>query len=154
VFAVQGRDDIVIGILRNDDVALLEAEIGLLNRLKAAGVPTVKVLGITTHDGRPAIVMERMVLGSKNVVNSKKGKVEIVGESELLNARSIKDLNLIKKRMQKAQIRVHDLQFLIGADGRVVVADPVDVLMDENPSATNLQTIDQLILAAQRNLPK
>lgn len=46
-----------------------------------------------------------------------------VGFSPFLNARSTSDLRAIRQMIVKDSIEIYDLQFLIGRDGRSVVAD-------------------------------
>lgn len=105
-------------------------------------------------DGKPGILMNRYAQGSKDVVRLDKGKIKTVGESELLNERSIADLEKIRDTMIKNKIKIDDLQFLVGTDGRVVVADPLKVYHGVTPSKNNLDMISQLIRAARRTLGK
>jgi hypothetical protein len=50
--------------------------------------------------------------------------------------------------MQDKKIRIHDLQFLISHDGRIVVTYPIDIIISMVPSPNNLKTINKLIEAA------
>jgi hypothetical protein len=52
--------------------------------------------------------------------------------------------------MIEKKVKIDDLQFLIGKDGRVVIADPLSVNVGVKPSPTNLRTIDKLIEAASK----
>jgi filamentous hemagglutinin len=52
----------------------------------------------------------------------------------------------------KKQIKVDDLQFLIGKDGSIVINDPLDVFLNQSPSKVNLDTIDYLIEVAKKNI--
>ena len=52
--------------------------------------------------------------------------------------------------MFEKKVKVNDLQFLIGKDGKIVVADPLDVVVGEKPSASNIRMIDLLIKAAKK----
>jgi len=70
-----------------------------------------------------------------------------------LNQQSISDLQSIRNTMVAKKIQINDLQFLIGNDGRVVVADPLRVNFNTPPSKSNLRMIDLLLKAAQDNGP-
>jgi len=54
--------------------------------------------------------------------------------------------------MNNTPVKVDDLQFLIGEDGSVVIADPLDVKPGEVPSTNNKQMIKKLIEVARRNV--
>jgi hypothetical protein len=153
VYAIEGDNEHVIAILRpGKPAAGLDEEIALIKKLEGEGVPTVEILGKTTHNGQPAVVMERLEQGSKDVVKLDGGKIRRVGNSDLLNEQSVADLRRIKQTMTDAPLKVDDLQFLIGADGHVVVADPLKVVVGEAPSKNNKRMIDLLIEAAQENV--
>ena len=47
-------------------------------------------------------------------------------------------------------VKIDDLQFLIGSDGSIVIADPLKVQVGE-PSKNNLRMIELLIQVAQGN---
>ncbi|GKU76501.1 S-layer homology domain-containing protein [Paenibacillus sp. L3-i20] len=146
-----GKDK-AVGVLKpgiNSNV--IDNEIALLKKINEQGLPTVNPERMTV-DGEPAMLMDRFELGSKDVVRTIDGVVKIVGQSKLLNKKSIEDLKKIRKLMIDKKIRIHDLQFLIGKDGRVVIADPLDILLNTAPSKSNLDTIDLLIKAAENNL--
>jgi len=152
VFVAADRDDIAIGVLKpGKSASSLDEEIELLDRLKEQGLPTADVLGTTTVDGRPAIVLRRFAEGSKTVVKLDKGKIKIVGNSTLLNQKSVEDLQRIRAMLVEKNLKVDDLQFLIAKDGSVVIADPLEVHLDTEPSKNNLRMIDLLIQVAQRN---
>ena len=73
----------------------------------------------------------------------------IVVDSPLLNQQSVTDLQDIRDN----NIQINDLQFLIGNECRVVVADPLAVNFNTMPSKNNLRMIDLLMQAAQKNGP-
>jgi filamentous hemagglutinin len=123
----------------------------LLKKLDDVGLPTVNAKGPVDVEGRPALVFDKFAQGSKDVVKLARGKVRIVGESPLLNQRSVEDLTAIRKTLVEKQIKVNDLQFLIGKDGRVVLSDPLDVVIGAKPSKNNLKMIDLLIKSAKGN---
>ncbi|MCA4895767.1 MAG: hypothetical protein ING84_12260 [Cytophagales bacterium] len=51
--------------------------------------------------------------------------------------------------MESKKIWVNDLQFLIAKDGRVVIADPLDVVIGKGMSDNNKRMIKLLIEVAQ-----
>ncbi len=104
-------------------------------------------------DGIPGILMDKFAQGSKDIVKLVDGKVRIVGDSPLLNQRSVSDLQSIRSKLVDNNIQVNDLQFLIGREGRIVVADPLAVNFNTSPSKNNLRMIDLLIQVAQKNGP-
>jgi hypothetical protein len=92
--------------------------------------------------------------GSKTVVRTRDGKPKIVGESKLLNERSIADLERIRDALQGTPVWINDLQFLIGEDGAIVIADVLDFAIGKTPSRANLSTIARLIEAARSTIAK
>jgi hypothetical protein len=153
VYDVPGREDVAIAVLgKGKPASAIDKEIALLNELKEQGLPTVEVLGKTTHNGQPAVVMKKYAQGSKDIVRiDSNGKVKIVGQSELLNEKSISDLQRIRTLMQEKKIKIDDLQFLIQKDESVVIADPLKVFPNTKPSKKNIKMIDLLIESAQQN---
>lgn len=123
----------------------------MLNKLDELGLPTVNARSVTV-DGKGGLMFDKFAEGSKDIVRLEKGKVRIVGDSPLLNQQSIDDLTVIRNTMVNKKIKINDLQFLIGKDGHVVIADPLDVLVGEAPSKSNLRMIDLLIESAKNNL--
>ncbi len=153
VYAVEGQEGTVIGVLKQGKpAASIEEEIKLLEELQSQGLSTVEVLGKTTHNGQPAIVMREYAQGSKKVVKLEKGKIRTVGQSDILNKKSIEDLTKIRSIMESKPVKIDDLQFLIGKDGSMVIADPLKVIVGETPSKNNLRMIDLLIESARENL--
>jgi hypothetical protein len=60
VYEVPGREDVAIAVLEKGRPAdAIDKEIGFLNELKEQGLPTVEVIGTTTHNGQPAMVMRQ-----------------------------------------------------------------------------------------------
>jgi hypothetical protein len=153
-YEVPGRQDIAIAVLeKGKSPGSIDREIGFLNELREQGLPTVEVLGKTTHNGQPAMIMKRYAQGSKDVVKlDRNNKVRIVGESKFLNEKSISDLNKIRSILKSKKIKIDDLQFLINKDGSIVVADPLDVHVNVETSKNNMRMIDLLIDSAQKNL--
>lgn len=152
-----GVEPFVLGVLKEGKpLTKLVDELKYLDQLRGAGLPVVGARGpFPVHLGGgkrgQAILYERFKLGSKEVVRTKDGIVTLVGHSPYLNEISIQDLEKIRDILMSQNIRVKDLQFLIGKDGRVVIADPLEVFMKTPPTNTNLATIDLLIEEAKRN---
>ena len=140
--------DKAVGVLRDGKRAGdIEKELATLRKLDELGLPTVKARPVTV-DGKPAVMYDRLAQGSKDVVRLVDDKMKTVGSSPLLNQRSVADLRAIRQTMIDKQVRVDDLQFLIRRDGRVVIADPLNVAVGQGPSANNLKMIKLLIKAA------
>lgn len=133
--------------------ANLQEEAARLRQLRELGIPALEPLGIVDFEGRPGLVMPRYEMGSKEIVRQAKGsrRIDIVGSSKYLNARSIQDLEHIRALLIKLEVSVNDLQFLIGRDGQVVVNDPLEVICKKT-SGQNLKMINKLIEAARRNV--
>lgn len=129
------------------NAALLHGELALLEQLDALGLPTVNARP-TRVGGQVALLMTRYAHGSKDVVRLSGGRVRVVGSSRFLNKRSVADLTSIRQTMLEKNIRINDLQFLIGLDGRVVISDPLSPIFRQAPSRNNLRMIDLLIRAA------
>ncbi|WP_460107265.1 two-partner secretion domain-containing protein [Pseudomonas sp. H1_F01] len=146
-------DNQAVGVLRNGtDSQSISDEIEMLGKLRDVGVPTVNPQAVVV-DGIPGILMDKFAQGSKDIVKLVDGKVRIVGDSPLLNQRSVSDLQSIRSKLVDNNIQVNDLQFLIGREGRIVVADPLAVNFNTSPSKNNLRMIDLLIQVAQKNGP-
>ncbi len=145
----------VIGKLKSGKpLSAIQDEAAKLQQLKDLGFPVVNAR-ITTHDGAPAMIMDRYAQGSKDIIarNSRTGNIEVVANANtsLLNGNSVRDLQAIRTRMVDKKISVNDLQFLISKDGHVVIADPIDVYTRTKPSKPSLRTIDLLIIEARKN---
>ncbi|SEO95786.1 DUF637 domain-containing protein [Pseudomonas sp. ok266] len=146
-------DNQAVGVLRNGtNSQAISDEIYMLGKLHDSGIPTVNPQAVSV-DGVPGMLMDQFAQGSKDVVRLMDGKVQIVGDSPLLNQQSISDLKGIRDKLVNNNIQINDLQFLIRNDGRVVVADPLAVNFNAAPSKNNLRMIDLLIQAAQKNGP-
>jgi RHS repeat-associated protein len=126
----------------------IKKELDILGKLDCMGFPVPRVVGVTEVNGMPAYVMQKYAQGSKEIVKTIDGIPTIVGSSPYLNQKSVQDLKTIKQMMQDKNIRINDLQFLIGQDGRIVIADPIDVIIGMPPSSNNLRTINKLIRVA------
>jgi len=138
-------DDQAVGLLQpgEPDTNLIN-ELSLLQQLASRGLPVVQAEGPVSLVDRLGLLYERMAQGSKDVVAIKGDKARVVGDSPFLNERSRADLQKIRQMMIDENVKVDDLQFLIGEDGRIVISDPLKVL-DQAPSNKNRQMIDLLI---------
>ncbi|GAB3447269.1 hypothetical protein [Insolitispirillum peregrinum] len=173
--------DFVVGVQKSEaevgpkkwDPNKLSKEVGMLKEIKAFDLPVVeargpfvikKKVGVdekgnAIFEDRKYVIYEKFEFGSKDIVKkNRSGHMDYVERksgdidySQFLNERSVRDLERIKDIMESKKIRIHDLQFLIGKDGRVVIADPVKVITELKPSPTNIATLDLLIAKAPQN---
>jgi filamentous hemagglutinin len=133
----------------------IEAEFDLLQRIRDHGFPTIKAQAVQV-DGQPGILMEQFALNSKAIVDLRRLRPQIVGDSPFLNARTVADLKRVRE-LNDGGFVILDLQFLIGKDGRLVVADPKRILSRGNPfwypvKAYNNGVIDRLIEQASHHI--
>ena len=153
VYAV-GNDKVVAIMQKGKPLSAIERELEMLQELQKLGLPTINARAILV-DGNPAIIMDRCIQESKSIValNKRKKKIMLVegADTSLLNKNSVSDLELIKKKMIDKKIKIDDLQFLIKEDGHIVISDPLQVIVGENPSKNNLRMIDILIEEAKKN---
>jgi hypothetical protein len=153
VYELSNDPNLVVAVPKSlsyvDDI---KKELDMLGKLDCMGFPVPRVVGTTEVNGMPAYVMQKYAQGSKEIVRTKNGipQIQIKGKSDYLNQKSIQDLKTIKQMMIDKNISIDDLQFLISNDGRIVIADPIDVIIGKAPSKNNLKTIDLLIEVASR----
>lgn len=158
VFLLADFPNQVIGIskLAEDALIRITEEAVMLGMLANRKIPVVAIDGITTHSNKPALIMNRYAEGSKATVTNDKSnfnKPMRVGDSKHLNAKSITDLNKIMKQCQREKVRIDDIQFLIGSDGSVVIADPLSLEAGNRPPSSNMiQMIMRLMEAAAENV--
>ena len=151
VYEISENTDKAIAILKpGKNVKVINDEIDALKTLSDNGFPTVSIIEKTTHNGSPAIVMQKYELGSEKIVDVFGSEVKVVGESNLLSTKSIESLTSIRKMMLDKQVSIDDLQFLIKKDGSFVIADPVGVKIGTPPSEVNLKLLDELIAQANK----
>ena len=149
VFDIVDHSEKVVAVLKTGKpISAIEDELRLLKKLADNNLPVVKVIEKGKYQGQAALIMEKYAQGSKDVVKRTGKKMEIVGESRYLNQRSILDLNKIKRILSNNKISIDDLQFLIGKDGSVVIADPLKVFLGQKPSKWNIKMINKLIEVA------
>ena len=145
-----------VGVVKDKALARnphrITEELAVLKQIRDVGIPVVDAQPVTVV-GRPGMLMDRYEVGTKSIVRTIDKKVVQVGESPYLNERSASDLREIRRLMVENKVRIHDLQFLIGKDGRVVVSDPAKVIFGSGPSPINRDTIDLLIELASKKGP-
>jgi hypothetical protein len=127
VYAVEGHPELAIGILARNPGAwgnrpnLLNEEKAMLDRIAAAGVPTATILEISTYNGQKAYLQKRFATANRAPdYNTKRW--------EVLNETSIEDCHKIEAALVRSHLVVNDAQFLIGADGHVVLNDPLNIV--------------------------
>ncbi len=131
---------------------LLESELEVLKRVEELGLPVPKNFGKTTYPGlfgldTTAVIQERMVASSKDFI--KWDLSDQLDRLSPLNERTIKDLEAIKRFATNNQIRIQDMQFLVGWNGHVVINDPMMPVFGVEP---DLRQLEKLMEVAQRAL--
>jgi hypothetical protein len=117
IYAIKGRDDLVLAVAKPLFGGTLTREIAALKTLQENGIPAARVHDVgRTRDGCQAMVMTRYATGSKNPAAWR-----------YLNQKSLVDLALISDRLRERHLQVEDLQYLVAHDGSLVVADPLRV---------------------------
>jgi hypothetical protein len=139
--------DKALVILRRHDLLPGFKEMVMLNQLDEAGLPVAKPLGLIRVGGRPAMLLDRYVGNSKDMLEGTR-----VADTSRLNENSLLSLQRIKLAMQMRKIDIRDLQFLVKEDGSFVIADPVAVHRGVEPSAEALETLDKFIAAIEAKL--
>lgn len=139
--------DKALVILRRHDLLPGFKEMAMLNQLDEAGLPVAKPLGLIRVGGRPAMLLDRYVGNSKDMLEGTR-----VADTSRLNESSLLSLQRIKLAMQMRKIDIRDLQFLVKSDGSFVIADPVAVHRGVEPSAEALETLDKFIAATEAKL--
>lgn len=139
--------DKALVILRRHDLLPGFKEMAMLNQLDEAGLPVARPLGLIRVGGRPAMLVDRYVGSSKDMV-----KGDTVMDASRLNENSLLSLQRIKLAMQMRKIDIRDLQFLMKQDGSFVISDPVAVYRGVEPSSEALKTLDNLIAATEARL--
>jgi hypothetical protein len=137
-------------VFRDGDLLPSFIEIARLNRLDEEGLPVARPLGLVEVDGRPALLFDRYVANSKDMLN-RPGGDEVVDTSRL-NRNSLASLRRIKATMLEKKIDIKDLQFLMKEDGSFVVADPQEIYFGYEPSRKRIALIDWFIDAAEAKL--
>jgi hypothetical protein len=129
VFAVKGRPDLVVAVFREKDASHNEqfkAEIDGLRKLREIGVPTVEVVGVgRTRSGLKTMVMRRYVASSRDHNQFQRPlRDEFLSR---INENTTRDYQLIKQKLKKADLSVHDAQVLIDKTGHLILHDPLRV---------------------------
>jgi len=142
--------DKAVVMIRDGDLLPGFKEVAMLNRLEEAGLPVARPLGLTRVGGRPALLVDRYVANSKDMMN-RPGGDEVVDTSRL-NENSLSSLKRIKATMLERKIDIKDLQFLVKEDGSFVVADPQEIYFGYQPSRKRIAVIDWFIDATEAKL--
>ena len=154
------NESLVLAVAKNDldpDEArnLILDEIELLDRLDYLDIPVVRFSAeLLSLGGRPAIAMERMRGSNRDLIDSDSGVLVPKNGSEALQQvvvsnreNSIQSLQLIKNKVEAADVEIDDLQFLFDDYGRFVVNDPSNVVSGVDGGKVNdtLDYIDRMI---------
>ncbi|MEX1827334.1 DUF4157 domain-containing protein [Luteibacter sp. CQ10] len=154
------RNTVLVKMKEFDFFRLIGGEIEMLSMLATAGVPVIHVIGITMHAGMPAIIMPRMAEQSKDFkaeldetphLAVPEGKLrrgdKLINKARFFKPETLQTLVHIQEGLTKAQLRVSDLQFLISAEGTIVVADPRKIQIGLPPTQGNIGTINHTLAA-------
>lgn len=117
VFSVVDRPDLVLIVREHNDEDgnTLSEENAMLLDLEARGFPVAKFLRLGDFDGHEAGLMHRYVIGSRDE--------HWLKFLDVLNEQTVQDIGKIRELLKKTY--VDDLQFLVDADGRVFLSDPL-----------------------------
>lgn len=152
------KDGNVMVIMKSFDFfTALSRETGMIKLLKDNGLPVVEICGITLYHHMPAMIMPFMPEQSKDFKASGEPGLSdrgvpgtddtAVRRSKFMTPGSLTKLVEIQKMLQEKRLRVSDLQFLIGAEGSIVIADPRKVNVGLPPSSGNIGTINYTLAA-------
>jgi len=148
VYAVVDHPELALGIFernRNgawgDKTNLLEDEKAMLDKIAQAGVPTATILEISTYEGKKAYLQKRFLTANRAPDYQQK-------RWEVLNETTIEDCHKIESALVAAHMQVSDAQFLIGADGHVVLSDPLSIGVNNGPTSSAKYVLDQIEQAA------
>lgn len=149
-FAFGDKAVLVVRSAKHDETMISGfKEMAMLNQLDEAGLPVARPLGLIRVGGRPALLVDRYVASSKDMLDR---TGNIVVDPSRLNENSLLSLQRIRLAMQMRKIDIRDVQFLMKEDGSFVVADPVAVHMGSEPSSEALGMIDKFIDATEAKL--
>ncbi|MGO4129783.1 DUF4781 domain-containing protein [Inquilinus sp. YAF38] len=149
-FAFGDKAVLVVRSAKHDETTISGfKEMAMLNQLDEAGLPVARPLGLIRVGGRPALLVDRYVAGSKDMLD-RTGNTVV--DTSRLNENSLLSLQRIRLAMQMRKIDIRDVQFLMKEDGSFVVADPVAVHMGSEPSPEALGMLDKFIAATEAKL--
>ncbi len=123
VFAVKGHPELAISVLIGEDASLqaLELRKANLEKLAAAGVPTLRVLEIGTIDGRPAYLHRRMATGT--------GRPNwLTDRGPILDEGTKRALDEARAKLEKSGIGVKEAELWFDSNGRVFIDAPKGVV--------------------------
>lgn len=149
VYSINKHPDLVVALERNptaETPKYIGNEVADLNQLSSLGVPVVKNHGIVDVGGNPGILMEKVDGAITSKMFFEDGNFS---QSGRLNEQSIRDLSSIRDAISRNNLDIHDMQMLIGRDGRVMVNDPMGI--GRGVDINVIDQINQLIGIAQKN---
>jgi Domain of unknown function (DUF4157) len=134
---------IIVVMKEGGTLEMLQQEIQILQDIEKTGIPVAKVEGLTSHNGRPAMVMKQYGGGWKPYG-------EGPGPRNLMTLKTIEDINAIRKIIVDSEVYINDLQFLVGEDGSLVVSDPLGVKTGSD--FTSIRVMDDILIEATTNV--
>lgn len=180
VYTVEGNRDVLIRMMKDlpagpqrhvrqrgpamERAWLLIKEYNDLNFLRARGFPVLSIRSTGRLEGKPADVVERFDVASKDadVVDGKPIRPASnmsLGPRwkrlapELVNAQTDRDLNQAFSAIERG-VAIHDLQFLL-KEGRLVIFDPAAIVTREQQPESyarfreqNLRLLDEIAAAS------
>ncbi len=144
VYKVDGDPSKVVAVSKAGDLDQIKKEFDDLKKLEEAGVPAVKVHEIVEVDGKPAILMDNYS-GSTNIKPIATGADQAAEEAAMkrISQEGVEDLKKIKEFNQNNNI--DDFQVLVTEDGRVLVADPMNITPNQPAGAYTNYLVDEML---------
>jgi hypothetical protein len=133
-YSVVGRPDLVLALVSRSDpferdwqtlpirksraqlARLFHDERRLLDRFSSLGVGTITYLKVGTHQGRPAALMPRYALSSRDFHHPLR--------SRLLDETTFEHARQVRHALAWNDILIFDSQYFIDSAGRLLLADP------------------------------
>lgn len=129
-----------------DSLEIFQEELVSLKTLNGQGIPTVNYLQTGYFEGRPAGIMDRYVISSRDF------EYKVHPENYITDL-SIPSLEEIREKLLPLQYQPDDLQFLIDKDGRFWVNDPSCLVkFDKYDVEYNHHTFERHMVIARRGL--
>lgn len=154
VFAL-GRDK-AVGIA-NDEMTgfMVQGEREALRTAAGLGFNTLKTFGPDdmTVSGRPTVVYERYAASSRDLFGNKAMHGVPDPRTELLNGKSLRDLDHILDTMADRHVYLGDVEFSIHPDGTVKVADltSVELKVDDTQGSAHADIVARMREVARAN---
>ena len=143
-YVLKDYPDTAIVIVNELDVSTLIEEVTNLHKLRDAGIPIADIMGLTSHNGKPAMVMKKYSGMLKPTA--------FFETPSAVNAKTIEDLNAIMKIVEAEGIDIRDIQFLIAEDGSALAADPLGVTL--NAPRSSVGHIEDMIFKSMSKIFK